>query len=179
MGMGISHSNAHKRKKTGGKKSTHEKKRKSNSGRPPANTKVGQTNKVKPIRTRGGNKKLRALRISHGSFSLRPFNITCYTKIDQVLYHPSSNEYTRTNTLTKSSVVKISPEPFNIQENTNGYNLKEVDPTFLKLLESGECYGIVTSRPGQVGKVDGYVLQGEELQFYMNKFKKRRIAMAG
>ncbi|TBT96857.1 ribosomal protein S8, partial [Hamiltosporidium magnivora] len=49
-----------------------------------------------------------------------------------------------------------------------------LDPFFFESNEKGNLYAIVTSRPGQVGKADGYVLQGNELQFYVEKLKKKK-----
>lgn len=47
---------------------THRKKRKYELGRPAANTKIG-VQRIHTVRTRGGNKKYRALRLDHGNFS--------------------------------------------------------------------------------------------------------------
>ena len=40
----------------------------------------------------------------------------------------------------------------------------------MKLLPVAAC---ISSRPGQSGRCDGYVLEGEELNFYLKKLKKR------
>ena len=53
---------ADKRRATGGKRFNDRKKRKFELGRPPANAKIG-VKKVGEVRTRGGNKKFRALRL--------------------------------------------------------------------------------------------------------------------
>ena len=164
--MGITRSSAHKRKPTGGKKRLHEKKRKHNSGRPAANTKIGTINKVKHVRVRGGNLKRRALRLTTGSFSIKSENLTKQCCIIEVMYHPTNNELMRTNTLTKSAVVRIDATPF--KECTT--ESKQELPMDFK----SNFYARVTSRPGQVGTCDGYLLEGKELNFYMDKFKKKR-----
>lgn len=156
--MGISRSNAKKRKSTGGKKHQHEKKRKHNSGRPSSNTKIGDR-KVKLLRVRGGNIKRRALRLNYGSFTLKSHNVTKRANILQVMYHPTNNELMRTNTLTKSAVVKIDNGEFR----DLGDGVKD-----------DLMYARITSRPGQDGAADGYLLEGDELVFYMAKFKKRK-----
>lgn len=38
----------------------------------------------------------------------------------------------------------------------------------------GRLYAIITSRPGQSGRCDGYILEGKELEFYVKKIKARK-----
>ncbi len=66
--MGISRDSRHKRRATGGRKANLKKKRLYESGRPPANTKLGVT-RVHTVRVRGGNLKYRALRLEQGNYS--------------------------------------------------------------------------------------------------------------
>merc|ERR1712071_379864 len=37
---------------------------------------------------------------------------------------------------------------------------------------SGRLYACISSRPGQHGRADGYILEGNELAFYLKKIKK-------
>jgi small subunit ribosomal protein S8e len=37
----------------------------------------------------------------------------------------------------------------------------------------GRLYACISSRPGQCGRVDGYVLEGRELEFYLRKMAKK------
>ena len=39
---------------------------------------------------------------------------------------------------------------------------------------TGRLYALVTSRPGQCGRCDGYVLEGKELDFYLKKMQKKK-----
>jgi len=39
---------------------------------------------------------------------------------------------------------------------------------------TGRLYACIASRPGQVGRCDGYVLEGKELEFYMKKIKAKK-----
>lgn len=39
---------------------------------------------------------------------------------------------------------------------------------------TGRLYAIITSRPGQSGRADGYILEGKELEFYVKKIKARK-----
>ena len=41
-------------------------------------------------------------------------------------------------------------------------------------LFSGRLMARVSSRPGQCGRCDGYLLEGKELDFYMRKLRERR-----
>ena len=173
--MGLSKSNRHKRKKTGGKKSLYCKKRKFNMARQPSNTKIGE-DRLQRLRCRGGNIKMRALRLSSGSYTSKTHGFACKAKICQVLYHPSSNELMRTNTLTKGAVVSLESPFFKEKFDAalrEEEGLREKDPLFFDSLDSGKVYGIISSRPGQCGRADGYILQGDELGFYVNKFKKK------
>ena len=42
-----------------------------------------------------------------------------------------------------------------------------------ELMNKGRLYACITSRPGQVGRADGYLLEGKELEFYMKKLEKK------
>ena len=95
--MGISRDSRHKRSATGAKRAQFRKKRKFELGRQPANTKIG-AKRIHSVRTRGGNKKYRALRIETGNFSWASEGISKKTRIAGVVYHPSNNELVRTNT---------------------------------------------------------------------------------
>lgn len=48
----------------------------------------------------------------------------------------------------------------------------KVDPQLERQFEAGRLYAVVSSRPGQCGRVDGYVLEGEELAFYQRAIRK-------
>ncbi|CAF3361185.1 unnamed protein product [Rotaria sp. Silwood2] len=109
--MGISRDHWHKRRKTGGKRPQPHKKRKFELGRPAALTKLG-AKRIHTVRTRGGNKKYRALRLDIGNFSWGSEGISKKTRVIDVMYHPSNNELVRTKTLTKSTIVQIDAVPF-------------------------------------------------------------------
>lgn len=48
----------------------------------------------------------------------------------------------------------------------------KVESAVEKQFEAGRLYAIVSSRPGQSGRCDGYILEGEELAFYQRKLHK-------
>jgi len=39
---------------------------------------------------------------------------------------------------------------------------------------TGKLLACITSRPGQVGRADGYILEGKELEFYLRKIEKKK-----
>lgn len=48
----------------------------------------------------------------------------------------------------------------------------KVEAALEKQFEAGRLYAVVASRPGQSGRVDGYILEGEELAFYQRAIRK-------
>merc|ERR1712125_164661 len=109
--MGISRDSRHKRRETGGRMPIHKKKRKFESGKPAANTKLADK-RIRLVRSRGGNTKKRALRLNKGNFMWQSEGVTKVSKIVNVVYNPVSNELVRTNTLTKGTIVFIDATPF-------------------------------------------------------------------
>lgn len=48
----------------------------------------------------------------------------------------------------------------------------KVESPIERQFESGRLYAVIASRPGQSGRVDGYILEGEELAFYQRAIRK-------
>lgn len=171
-------------------------------GRQPAQTRIG-AKRIHLVRTRGGNRKFRALRLDSGNFSWASEGVARKTRVIVVAYHPSNNELVRTNTLTKSAVVQIDAAPFRqwyeahygaalgrrrqakteqVEEKKSKSVEKKqaarvkasgkVESALEKQFEAGRLYAVIASRPGQSGRVDGYILEGEELAFYQRAIRK-------
>jgi len=47
-----------------------------------------------------------------------------------------------------------------------------LDQHLKEQFNSGRLLGAISSRPGQCGRADGYILEGKELEFYQKKLKK-------
>ncbi|CAR22075.1 40S ribosomal protein S8 [Lachancea thermotolerans] len=201
--MGISRDSRHKRAATGAKRAQFRKKRKFELGRQPANTKIGNK-RIHTVRTRGGNKKFRALRIETGNFAWASEGVTRKTRIAGVVYHPSNNELVRTNTLTKSAIVQIDATPFRqwyeshygqtlgkkksgkveeeiVSQSKNAekkWASRAADAKVEQAVDaqfgSGRLYACISSRPGQSGRCDGYILEGEELAFYLRRLTAKK-----
>ncbi|KAG5463729.1 MAG: ribosomal protein S8e-domain-containing protein, partial [Olpidium bornovanus] len=50
----------------------------------------------------------------------------------------------------------------------------KVDPHLDEQFVTGLLYAAVSSRPGQSGRCDGYILEGEELAFYLRKIRAKK-----
>ncbi|KAI0909072.1 ribosomal protein S8e/ribosomal biogenesis NSA2 [Ustulina deusta] len=48
----------------------------------------------------------------------------------------------------------------------------KVEAAIEKQFEAGRLFAVIASRPGQSGRCDGYILEGEELAFYQRKLHK-------
>mmetsp|Transcript_11393 Transcript_11393/g.33759 ORF Transcript_11393/g.33759 Transcript_11393/m.33759 type:complete len:203 (-) Transcript_11393:172-780(-) len=202
--MGISRDSRHKHRRTGGTKPPYRKKRKFEMGRQAAMTKIGGK-RVRPVRGRGGNIKYRALRLDSGNFSWGSEVCTRKTRIIDVVYNASNNELVRTKTLVKNAIVQVDATPFRQwYENHYGSKLGKkvrtdepvdakksfavkkkhaerqrdlfIDPNINAQFDTGRLLACVSSRPGQCGRCDGYILEGKELEFYVKKMVKKRKA---
>eukprot|EP01129_Flabellula_baltica_P012040 TRINITY_DN537_c0_g2_i1.p1 TRINITY_DN537_c0_g2~~TRINITY_DN537_c0_g2_i1.p1 ORF type:complete len:198 (-),score=48.43 TRINITY_DN537_c0_g2_i1:45-638(-) len=197
--MGISRDSLHKKRKTGGRRVSIRSKRKFEMGRQPAATKIG-AKRISQIRTRGGNFKFRALRLNEGNFTWASESVTRKTRVLVVSYNATSNELIRTNTLVKGAVVQIDATPFknwykqyyNVtigtshdEEETaltsrkrrafkNRNERRVLDQSLATQFNKNRIYARISSRPGQCGRCDGYILEGEELHFYLRKMDSKK-----
>lgn len=48
----------------------------------------------------------------------------------------------------------------------------KVEPALERQFEASRLYAVVASRPGQSGRCDGYILEGEELAFYQRAIRR-------
>jgi small subunit ribosomal protein S8e len=198
--MGITRNNLHKRRPSGAKRKIHRKKRKHELGRPPSNTKLAPQ-RIRLVRVRGGNYKVRGLRLNQGNYAWGSEGISHRTRILDVVYNPSNNELVRTKTLVKGSIVTIDATPFRtwyeqryheslskvkseeMSKEPNEKRMKkiekrrqnhEIDPLLKEQFMTGKLLANLSSRPGQVGRADGYILEGPELAFYLRKIAAKK-----
>jgi len=201
--MGISRDSRHKRSHTGAKRAHYRSKRKFELGRQPAMTKLG-AKRVHTVRTRGGHTKFRALRLDTGTFSWGSEAISRKTRIIDVVYNASNNELVRTKTLVKSAIVQVDATPFRqwweahygqvlgkkgkkeqtVEEKKQSNHVKrkiesrQADANVEQAIDdqfvAGRLLACISSRPGQSGRCDGYILEGKELEFYLKKIRSRK-----
>merc|ERR1719397_1453993 len=142
----------------------------------------------------GGNMKLRALRLDTGNFAWASEGIAHKSRIIDVNYNATNNELVRTKTLTKNSIIKVDATPFKkyyyqqygivlgkelddekkvsktVQEKRDKRAKNaSIDEKLERQFKSGTVFACISSRPGQCGRADGYVLEGPELAFYLRK----------
>ena len=203
--MSITRDSVHKHRATGGKRKAYRKKREFEIGRQPAMTRIG-TKVIHLVRCRYGFIKRRALRLETGNFAWPTQGIASRTRILNVVYNASNNELVRTNTLVRNSIVQIDAAPFRqwylkyygvdvnkkgakaaadkksteskavIAKHERRQRLYKMDPALEEQFQSGKLLACISSRPGQVGRADGYILEGKELEFYMRKVEKKKKA---
>jgi small subunit ribosomal protein S8e len=51
---------------------------------------------------------------------------------------------------------------------------RTLDPAIDEQFASGRLLACISSRPGQSGRCDGYILEGKELEFYSKMLKRRK-----
>ena len=174
----------------------HQKKRKFEMGRQSASTKIG-SRRVIEVRGRGGNLKFRALSLDSGNFAWQSEAIARKTRIIDTAYNATNNEFTRTKTLVKNSIVTVDTTPFkqwylqhygvdiggkNEEEQSKSRSVQKkqagrtriIDENVAQQFKSGKVLACISSRPGQTGRADGYILEGKELEFYLRKMDKKK-----
>ena len=150
------------------------------------------------IRTRGGSTKRRAIRLDSGNFAWGSEVFGAKARILDFVYNASNNELVRTKTLVKNCVVSIDASPFRtyfekkyniflgkktakdtVAELPGSKHVKakaaglastvEVESILAEQFAAGRLLAVISSRPGQSGRSDGYILEGKELEFYTKK----------
>merc|ERR1712134_76082 len=51
---------------------------------------------------------------------------------------------------------------------------RKIEQRVADQFNSNQLYACIASRPGQSGRLDGYILEGKELDFYLKKLEKKR-----
>ncbi|RAL00402.1 40S ribosomal eS8 domain-containing protein [Aspergillus ibericus CBS 121593] len=205
--MGISRDSRHKRSATGAKRATYRKKRAFEKGRQPSNTRIGAkrihlvrtrggNQKFRALRLDSGNfswgsegvsRKTRVIVVAYHPSNNELVRTNTLTKsaVVQIDAAPFRQWYeahygqpigrrrqqkTETTEEKKSnSVVKKQAARF--------ADHGKVESAVERQFESGRLYAVVSSRPGQSGRVDGYILEGEELAFYQRAIRNIQTKM--
>ncbi|MHA1244246.1 MAG: 30S ribosomal protein S8e [Candidatus Heimdallarchaeota archaeon] len=141
-----------RRTKSGARLKKHHEKRKDELGRPEAQTIIGEK-RVKSIRTRGANQKLRAFRLDECNLSDPETGKSEKVKITDVETNAANKEFTRRKIMTKGALIRT---------------------------EKG--YAIITNRPGQEGFISAIPTEidvdATQQRTISAKKKKRQILQA-
>merc|ERR1719215_1599131 len=124
------------------------------------------------------------MRLETGNFSWGSEVATRRTRILDVVYNASNNELVRTKTLVKNAIVQIDATAHRQwYEQHYGVTLgkktkqrqatRELEGPLRDQFNSGRLFACISSRPGQSGRADGYILEGKELEFYQRKIAKK------
>lgn len=104
-------------------------------------------------------------------------NVSFRARIIDVVYNASDNELLRTKTLVKNCIISVDATCLKSQLEKSckdsGNAMAEIDSQIKSQIDKGRVLACVSSRPGQIGKCDGYVLEGPELHFYQKKIHKK------
>ena len=202
--MGISRDSRHKRSHTGAKRAHYRKKRKFELGRQAAMTKIGPkrihevrvrggNKKFRALRLDTGNiswgseaisRKCRIIDVVYNATNnelVRTKTLVkgCIVQVDatpfrqwyeshygQALGKKGKVELLAGKDEGASNHVKRTLE----QRRSSAKVESAVDDQFV----AGRLYAAISSRPGQSGRCDGYILEGKELEFYLRKLRSKK-----
>ncbi|CAI0379117.1 unnamed protein product, partial [Linum tenue] len=164
-------------------------------GRQPANTKLSSNKTVRRVRVRGGNVKWRALRLDTGNFSWGSEAVTRKTRLLDVvdaapfkqwyLQHYGVDIGRKKKNPAAAAAAKKEGEAEAVTEEVKKSShvtrklekrqqTRQLDSHIEEQFGGGRLLACISSRPGQCGRADGYILEGKELEFYMKKLQKKK-----
>merc|ERR1712173_121598 len=120
--------------------------------------------RIHTLRVRGGNKKYRALRLDQGNFSWPSEAVSRKTRIIDVVYNADAEEAVLNKKRSKKTEKKYKERQKDAK----------VEQALTDQFMGGRVLASISSRPGQGGRADGYMLEGKELEFYLRKIKAKK-----
>ncbi|OJA09200.1 hypothetical protein AZE42_00689 [Rhizopogon vesiculosus] len=199
--MGISRSSRHKRSATGAQRAYYRKKRKFELGRQPASTKLGAkrihtvrvrggNTKYRALRLETGNfawasehvtKKTRLISVVYNASNNELVRTNTLVKgaIIQIDATPFRQWYEAhyAQPISKKGA-KTAPVAEEAKKSNHVQRIlaerkqdAKIDPLLETQFAAGRLYASISSRPGQSGRSDGYILEGKELEFYVRKLR--------
>lgn len=202
--LGISRDSTHKRRETGGKRVQLRKKRKFELGRQPANTKLapkrvhtvrvrGGHLKFRALRLDTGNfswgtevtaRKTRVLDVVYNASNNEMVRTKTLVKgaivlVDATPYRQWYEAHYGVKIGVKKNAEKVAEEEVKksdhvLRKLANRQRTRVLDPKLDEQFASGRLLACISSRPGQSGRADGYILEGKELEFYQRKLATKK-----
>lgn len=202
--MGISRDSRHKRSATGAKRAQFRKKRKFELGRQGANTKIGTkrihsvrtrggNQKFRALRVETGNfswasegvtRKTRIAGVAYHpsnnelvrtntltksaivQIDATPFRQWYETHYGQQVGKKRNQKTDETEEVSKSRKV--------VRKLAARASSSKIEHAVDSQFGAGRLYACISSRPGQSGRCDGYILEGEELAFYLRRLTAKK-----
>ena len=202
--MGITRSSLHKRRLTGGKKPAYHKKRKGEMGRQMSMTKIGAKRvhsvrvrggniKFRAMRLDTGNfswgsevctRKTRILDVVYNASNNELVRTKTLVKnaIVQIDATPFRQWYEAHYGV---AVGKKKKKEEDAEEKKKGSKPvlakiaarqegRVLDPNVNSQFDTGRLLACISSRPGQCGRCDGFILEGKELDFYVKRMARKK-----
>ena len=69
---------------------------------------------------------------------------------------------------------QAASEPTLTRKQASRQEASSLEQALADQFSTGRLYAAVSSRPGQCGRADGYILEGKELEFYLKKVKSKK-----
>ncbi|RLN90438.1 hypothetical protein BBJ28_00001309 [Nothophytophthora sp. Chile5] len=202
--MGISRDSRHKRRETGGKRKQFRKKRKFEIGRQPGNTKLGGKRvhavrvrgghmKFRALHLETGNfswgtevsaRKTRILDVVYNASNNELVRTKTLVKgavvlVDATPFRQWYEAHYGVKIGVKKNAEKVEEEEVKksdhvLRKLAARQRTRELDVKIDEQFMSGRLLAVISSRPGQSGRADGYLLEGKELEFYQRKLATKK-----
>ncbi|CCH46588.1 40S ribosomal protein [Wickerhamomyces ciferrii] len=202
--MGISRDSRHKRAATGAKRAQFRKKRKFELGRQGSNTKIGTkrihsvrtrggNQKFRALRVETGNfswasegvsRKTRIVGVAYHPSNNELVRTNTLTKaaivqIDAAPFKQWFENHYGTTLGKKKGQAKADEEEVKKSRKlerklASRSSSSKIEQAVDSQFGAGRLYAAISSRPGQSGRADGYILEGEELAFYLRRLTAKK-----
>lgn len=151
--------------------------------RVPAHTRLrlDKPEKIKVRKAFGGHKKIKGIKIKTGVYACNSLDVEFECPILKVVHNTANDNFNKNGVMVKGTIVEIDSNPFKTWYSTycaKKESTTEANPNLDQLLpfmEIGKLYAKITTRPGQVGACNGYILEGDELETFLNSRDDLRL----
>ncbi|KAJ7389091.1 40S ribosomal protein [Desmophyllum pertusum] len=152
--------------------------------RPPALTRLSPDlpEEIEPRKAYGGHKKIKAIKSNQGLYVWNSLDVELECPILKVVHNTANKDFNEMGVVVKGTIVEVDSNPFKTWYSSNYNNDKSKEGNsslehLLPYMERGQLYAKITSRPGQVGACNGYILEGDELESLFNTREDLRLSL--
>lgn len=154
--------------------------------RVPAHTRLrlDKPEKIKVRKAFGGHKKIKGIKIKTGLYVFSSLDVEFECPILKVVHNTANDNFTKLGVMVKGTIVEVDSSPFKTWYTTH-HNKEAGKPNeensllgqLLPYMETGKLYAKITTRPGQVGACNGYILEGDELETFLSTRQDLRLSL--